>query len=139
MLPTVQDPDTSGAQPARLSHAVAFVDHQSAEVLQFDSEQVLEHKLREHHHVTRQHASGVRDEHEFFGAVCDAMDGIAEVLVAGRHTGIADFRRYVDKHRPLTAARVVGYEVVDHPTEPQLVALARRHFARHYAPPGPPD
>jgi hypothetical protein len=67
------------------------------------------------------------------------MDGIAEVLVAGRHTGIADFRRYVDKHRPLTAARVVGYEVVDHPTEPQLVALARRHFARHYAPPGPPD
>jgi len=139
MLPTGRDPDASGAQAAKLSHAVAFVDHQSAEVLQFDSQQVLEHKLREHRHFTRQHASGVRDEREFFGAVCDALEGIAEVLVAGRHTGIADFRHYVAKHRPLTAARIVGYEVVDHPTEPQLVALARQHFASYYSPLGPAD
>jgi hypothetical protein len=94
-----------------LFHAVAFVDHQSAQVLQFSSQQVLERKIHEHRHVTRQHASGVRDEHEFFGSVCDAMEGIAEVLVAGRHTGLADFRHYVEKHRPLTAARIVGYEV----------------------------
>ena len=114
-----------------LFHAVAFVDHQSAEVLQFDSEQVVERKVHENLHFTSQHASGVRDEHEFFGAVCDAMEGIAEVLVAGRRTGIADFRHYVDKHRPLTAARIVGYEVVDHPTENQLVALARKHFAKY--------
>ena len=113
-----------------LYHAVAFVDHQSAEVLQFDSTSVLDRKIREHRHFTRQHASGVRDEHEFFGSVCDAMEGIAEVLVAGRHTGIADFRHYVDKHRPLTAACIVGYEVVDHPTENQLVALGRKHFAK---------
>jgi hypothetical protein len=114
-----------------LCHAVAFVDHQSAEVLQFDSESVLDRKIQEHRHFTRQHASGVRDEHEFFGSVCDAMEGITEVLVAGRHTGIADFRHYVDKHRPLTAARIVGYDVVDHPTENQLVALARKHFAKY--------
>ena len=114
-----------------LYHAVAFVDHQSAEVLQFDSTSVLDRKIHEHRHFTRQHASGVRDEHEFFGSVCDAMEGIAEVLVAGRHTGIADFRHYVDKHRPLTAARIVGYEVVDHPTENQLVALGRKHFAKY--------
>lgn len=114
-----------------LYHAVAFVDHESAQVLQFDSTQVIERKIHEHLHLTRQHASGVRSEHEFYAAVCDALDGIAEVLVAGRHTGIADFRRYVEKHRPQTAARVVGYEVVDHPTENQLVALARKHFAKY--------
>jgi hypothetical protein len=114
-----------------LYHAVAFVDHQSAEVLQFDSESVLERKLHEHRHFTRQHGSGVRDEHEFFGSVCDEMEGIAEVLVAGRRTGIADFRHYVDKHRPLTAARIVGYEVVDDPNENQLVALGRKHFAKY--------
>jgi len=45
--------------------------------------------------------------------------------------GIADFRHCVEEHRPLTAAaRIVGYEVVDHPTENQLVALARKHFAK---------
>lgn len=113
-----------------LYHAVAFVDHHAAQVLQFDSEQVIEQKIHEHRHLTRQHASSLRGEHEFFGTVCDAMEGISELLVAGRHTGMADFRRYVEEHRPLTAARIVGYEVVDHPTENQLVALARKHFAK---------
>ena len=114
-----------------LLHAVAFVDHQSAEILQFDSERVVEHKVHEQLAFTRQHASGVRTEHEFFGQVCDAFDGIAEVLVVGGHTGLADFRHYADKHRPLTAQRIVGYEVVDHPSENQLVALARKHFVKY--------
>ena len=114
-----------------LFHAVAFVDHQSAQVLQFDSAHVVERKVHEHLKFTRQHASGVRSEHEFFGEVCDALDGIAEVLVAGGHTGLADFRHYVEKHRPQTAKRIVGYQVVDHPTTNELVALARTHFVKY--------
>jgi hypothetical protein len=113
-----------------LYHSVAFVDHQSADVLQFDSEQVVAQKVHQHLKFTREHHSGVRTEHEFFGRVCDALEGIAEVLVTGGHTGLADFRHYVDKHRPLTAACIVGYQVVDHPTENQLVALARKHFIK---------
>ena len=50
------------------------------------------------------------------------------MLVVGGHTALADFRHYVDKHRPLTAKRVVAYDVVDHPSENQLVALARKYF-----------
>jgi len=114
-----------------LYHAVAFVDHQSAQVLQFSADHVVKQMLHQHLHFTRQHASGVRSEHEFFGEVCDALEGIAEVLVVGGHKGLADFRHYVDKHRPLTAKHVVGYNVVDHPTENELVALARKHFARN--------
>ena len=114
-----------------LFHAVAFIDHHQAQVLQFSSEKVVERKVHEHLHFTRQHGSGVRSEHEFFAGVCDALDGIAEVLVAGGHTALADFRHYVEKHRPQTAKRIVGYEVVDHPTEKELVALARKHFAKY--------
>lgn len=114
-----------------LFHAVAFVDHQSAQVLQFSSEQVLERKVHAHKHLTPQHHSQVRTEHEFFGEVCDALEGIAEVLITGGHTSLADFRHYAEKHRPKTAACIVGYEVVDHPTENQLVAFARKHFARY--------
>jgi hypothetical protein len=114
-----------------LYHAVAFVDHHAAEILQFGSDAVVERKVHEHRKLTRQHHSGVRTEHEFFGHVCDALDGIAEVLVAGGHMGLADFRHYVDQHRPMLAPRIVGYEVVDHPSENQLVALARKHFVRY--------
>ncbi len=87
--------------------------------------------MHEHVHVTREHGSAVRSEHEFFGHACDALDGIAEVLIAGGHTALADFKHYVEKHRPETAKRITGYEVVDHPSDKQMVALARRHFARH--------
>ena len=114
-----------------LFHAVAFVDHQSAQLLQFAPDQRVEQHVHEQLKFTRQHHSGVRTEHEFFGAVCDAIDGIAEVLVVGGHTGLADFRRYVEKHRPQTVPRIAGYEVVDHPTDNQLVALARIFFAKH--------
>jgi hypothetical protein len=99
-------------------------------VLQFASEQVVERKVHEHLTFTRQHGSGVRTEHEFFGHVCDVLDGIAEVLVVGGHTALADFRHYVDTRRPATGKRIVGYEVVDHPTDNELVALARKQFAK---------
>lgn len=92
---------------------------------------MLANKIKAHMHYTKQHGSAVRTEHEFFGEVCAALDGVAEVLLCGSHTATADFRRYADKHQPLTAARIVDYEVVDHPTDNQLVALARRYFLNH--------
>jgi stalled ribosome rescue protein Dom34 len=112
-------------------HAVAWVDHQNAQVLQFDAEHVQADKVKAHTHHTRQHGSGVRTEHEFFAAVCDAMAGIAEVLVCGPHTGVSDFKHYAEKHRPETAKCIVAYETMDHLTENQLVAKARQYFDRH--------
>jgi hypothetical protein len=100
-------------------------------VLHLDADQVRTQKIRSHDHHTRQHASGVRTEHEFFGEVCDAVDAVAEVLITGSHTALTDFRHYADKHRPRTAARIVGYEVVDHPSEGQLIAAARKCFFAH--------
>ena len=112
-------------------HAVVWTDHHSAQVLQFDSEHVQAASVRAHKHPTAQHGSGVRAEHEFFADVCTALDGIPHVLVTGSHTAIADFQHYADKHRPQTAARIVAYEVVDHPSENQLVAMARAYFLKH--------
>jgi hypothetical protein len=113
-----------------ITHAVVWTDHQAARILQFDAEHVQAHKVRASNHYTRQHHSGVRTEHEFFGEVCDALKDIQEVLVTGSRTALADFRHYAEKHRPHVAPHIVGYEVVDEPTEPQLVALARRYFLK---------
>ena len=110
------------------NHAVAWIDHHTAQVLRIDAEQVLDQKVKEHVHYTRQHGSKVRSEHEFFGEVCDALAGIASILVAGSHTAQADFRHYVEKHRPAVAAQIVGWETVDHPTEREIVKMAREFF-----------
>ena len=114
-----------------LFHAVVWIDHQSAQILQFDAEHVQASKIKTHTHHTRQHGSTVRTEHEFFGQVCDALAGISEVLITGPHTAQADMRHYVDKHRPQVAAQIVGYETVDHPSDNQLVAMARQYFLKY--------
>jgi stalled ribosome rescue protein Dom34 len=114
-----------------LFHAVVRIDHHSAQVLQFDANQVQAQALKAHSHPTKQHGSAVRAEHEFFGEVCDALAGITEVLVAGSHTAQADFKHYLTKHRPAMAAQIAGYETVDHPSDNQLVALARDFFLKY--------
>ena len=114
-----------------LFHAVVWIDHQSAQILQFDAEHVQAGKVKAHTHHTAQHGSEVRTQHEFHGRVCDALAGIAEVLVVGPKTGIADFEHYVGKHRPATGRQIVAYEVVDHPTQNQLVAMARKFFLKY--------
>jgi len=114
-----------------LFHAVAWIDHHNALVQQFDADEVHAERLKDHKHYTRQHGSGVRTEHEFFAEVCDALASIPEVLVTGSHTAQADFRHFVEKHRPALGPKLVGWETVDHPTDGQLVALAKRFFAKH--------
>jgi hypothetical protein len=116
---------------APLFHAVLWLDHQTASVLQFDADHVESSRVRSRTHQTRQHGSGVRTEHEYYAQVCDSLAGVSEILVTGARTTLADFRHYVDKHRPETGRRIVGYETVDHPTENQLVAMARKYFLKY--------
>ena len=113
-----------------LAHAVAWIDHHKAHVLQFDANQALDEKIHEQFHNTRQHGSAVRSEHEFFGEVCDALAGIEAVLVVGGHTAQSDFRHYVDKHRPHLAPLIVGWETVDNPTEGEVLKMARQFFVK---------
>lgn len=114
-----------------LSLAVVWTDHRSASIHAFDAQHVESRRVQTHAHATAQHGSDVRSEHEFFAALCEALEGHPQVLVTAGHTALSDFRRYVEKHRPHTASRILGYEVVDHPSDKQLVALARSFFDRH--------
>lgn len=111
-----------------LFHAVVWIDHHSALIQEISPDQVKAQRIKEHAHKTRQHQSGVRSEHEFFGEVCDALAGVSEILVTGSHKAQADFRHYVEKHRPALKPKLVGWQTVDHPTDAQLVALARDFF-----------
>lgn len=115
-----------------LFHAVLWLDHHEARLLQFDAEQVELERIREHSHHTKQHGSEVRSQHEFYAEVCDRMAGIAEVLVTGSQMAQTDFRHYLLKHRPALKSQIAGYETVDKPSDKQLVALARDYFVRHH-------
>ena len=109
---------------------MVWIDHHSAQILQFDADQVQAQKIKAHSHHSRSHGIGARSEQDFFAEVCNELKEIAEILVTGSHRAQADFRHYVDKHRVPAAQHIVGWEIADHPTEGQLIAFARRYFVR---------
>lgn len=110
------------------AQAVILIDHHAAHIQRLAD--AGRETVKEHTHPTRQHGSEVRSEHDFFSDVCAALTSFTEILVVGSHTAQADFRRYVDKHRPQLAKHLVGWETVDHPTPPQVLALARTFFEK---------
>jgi hypothetical protein len=112
-----------------LPHAVVWTDHHHAKVMRFDADNAETVNVKAHSHPTGQHGSAVRDEHEFFAHVCDAVDTTPEVLVVGPRSGLHDFQHYVTKHRPATGRHIVAWDVVDHPSDNQLLALGRKWFA----------
>lgn len=111
-----------------LSQTLVLLDHHSARIQHLDGS--APQGVKEHAHQTRQHASGVRSQHDFFRDVCETLAPFKEILVLGSHTAQADFRRYVDKHRPALAKQLVGWETVDSPTPAQALAAARAFFER---------
>ncbi|MEO6210766.1 MAG: hypothetical protein ABIQ10_11630 [Gemmatimonadaceae bacterium] len=82
-------------------------------------------------HDTRQHNSAVRTQHEFFGAVCDALVGSEQVVVTGSSQAQTDFGHNVTAHRSVLLSVLVGWETVNLPTDEELVALATTSFRGH--------
>lgn len=111
-------------------HAVVAIDDRSAKVLQFDDANAVCAGLRVHRHPAGRRAGRLRPGNEYFAHICSALIDIPAVLLAGSRRGLWEFRRYVEVHRPYATRHIVGYQVVDHPTDAQLVAMARDHFAR---------
>jgi stalled ribosome rescue protein Dom34 len=109
-------------------HAVVWLDHQEAHVLSFDKEHVESQKVRTRSHHKHQGHAG--PDSAFFPAVLGALQGAHEVLVCGPGSARDEFAAWVRKHRPDAATRLVGSVPSDHPTDGQLVALARKYFVR---------
>jgi stalled ribosome rescue protein Dom34 len=107
-----------------------MIDHNHAQVLQFDAEHLQSEKIKAHGHHTRQHGNVVRTEHQFFSEVCDALAGIPEIIVAGGRAAQNDFKHYIGKHRPALMKQISAWETVDKPSEGQLLALAKKHFLK---------
>ena len=73
--------------------ANVLLDHQQAELIGLDSEVPQRVHLQARRHDTRQHHGGVRDGHEFFGALCGAIDAFDEVLLGRGPRAHAAMRR----------------------------------------------
>ena len=113
-------------------HAVVWVDVREAHVIGFnrdEAEMALVHSRagsREVH--VRPSHSAAGDDAEFFRRIGDAVRTSGEVLLTGPAATKLRLLKWWQQHDPAVAAKVLGVESADHPTDGQLLKHARAYF-----------
>src|SRR5208283_2322976 len=119
-----------------MTHPTAvWIDHHEARIFsakagEFDESTVRSPAQHVHRHPkgpTAEH-NHPDDVHRFFHDVARALEGADPILIVGPSTAKLQFFRYVQKHEHALEPRIAGLETVDHPTDAQIVAYAKRYF-----------
>jgi stalled ribosome rescue protein Dom34 len=116
-------------------HAVVWIDHHDARIFEFALDGLREktvksHPHRERHpHITRRHETRHAEvDAGFYREACGALAEAEEILVVGPGTAKLELLKFAHRHAPRVEAAIIGVETVDHPTDGQVVAYARRYF-----------
>jgi stalled ribosome rescue protein Dom34 len=116
-------------------HAVVFIDHHEAKILHVDLDSSDEKTVAALHAHVHRHPKGAGEAHEhpddqkhFFAEVAKALKDAEEILVVGPSTAKLQLINYAHTHDRALGEKIVGVESVDHPTDGQLVAYAKKYF-----------
>lgn len=114
-------------------HTALWIDHHQARLFALEGEDLRSDVLVSHrHHAEHTHRREESDHAEadarFLDEVTAALGTADSILVVGPSTAKLELLRHLHRRAPTIEARVVGVETVDHPTDGQFVAYARRYF-----------
>jgi stalled ribosome rescue protein Dom34 len=116
-------------------HAIVWIDHQQAKVFQFNATQVDSTKIRSshphehiHHKANTVDSGHVPADHEFLERVAQALMHAGAILITGPANTKKELMSHIDRAHPELRKRISGIEPLDHPSDGQLVALARKFF-----------
>lgn len=117
-------------------HAVVWLDHSEAHVMHIapeDVEKSVVHPANPHQHLhSKSGAPGsgkAGEDKHYYHAVVEALKGAQEILVVGPAQAKLQLIKHMHAHDLAVADKVVGVETIDHPSDGQLVAYARKYFA----------
>lgn len=114
------------------NHVVVWLDRIKAHVLHFNKEACVAEAFKAHplhpHLHTNSHDSRAENNSQFYDNISNSLADAREILVVGPGQEKLTFRKHLDKHHPAMAANIVGVETVDHPSDGQLLAYARKYF-----------
>ena len=111
-------------------HAVVWMDHSQAHVLMFDKEHVEAQRVKARHQHTPKHGHVGADK-DFFKAIATSLEGVTEVLLTGPANAKIEFRDWCKHNAHAVDKSVVDVVNTDHPTDAQVVAMARQYFLKY--------
>lgn len=116
-------------------HAVVWIDHDEAHVIHFNPDEAEELKVHSKHRSGHLHhkAGQLGDgrapvDHDYYGQVEQALAGAQEILIVGPANSKLELEKHMQKHAKALADCIIGVETVDHPSDGQLLDLARKFF-----------
>jgi stalled ribosome rescue protein Dom34 len=116
-------------------HAIVWIDHSQAKVFHIgltgEDEMVLHPHLptRHLHHKANSIGSGhAAFDKEFFAQAMNAVSDAGEILLIGPASAKTELAKYLREQHPQIAERIVAVEAADHPSDPEIVAYAKRYF-----------
>lgn len=115
-------------------HAIVWIDHSEAKVFHIGltgTDLIALHpkfETRHIHHKANTIGSGrAHEDKGLMKEVADAVSDAGEILIVGPAQAKTELATYLREHTRI-GARIVGVEAVDHPTDNQIVAYAKKHF-----------
>ena len=115
-------------------HAVMWIDHREARVFHFgrhDVESLVLHPerpTRQVHHKSNTIGSGHEVLASEFLHAAQSISDAGAVLITGPGSAKTELMTHIEKHNPKLVKLILGVETVDHPSDGQLVAYARKYF-----------
>ncbi len=116
-------------------HAVVWLDHSEAHVMHIapdDVEKSVIHPSKPHQKLHSKSGAGgagrKAEDHNYYHAIVEALKGTQEILVVGPAQAKLQLIKHIHSHDHGLVDKVVGVETIDHPSDGQLVAYARKYF-----------
>ena len=113
-------------------HAVVWLDHDEARVMQFTPEEVEKAAIQAkepHKHLHAKHTLHEKHHEDsgFYHQIAAALQGAKEILVTGPGTAKLELVKHIHRHDHHLVPFLVAVETVDHPSDGQLLSYARKY------------
>ena len=123
-------------------HAIVWLDRNEAHVVLFDRAHIEAQKIKSRSTHKAGGAPGRGDlpstshsakniDETYYHAIAEALKGVHEILVTGPAQARDEFKAHCARHDKAVDQAIVGVIPSDHPSEGQLVALAKQYFMKH--------
>jgi stalled ribosome rescue protein Dom34 len=118
-------------------HAVVWIDHKETRIFEFGESGIEQHRIKAvtdggniHHKAGTVGAGHSHESKAYLMAIADALKPNHEILIVGHGQAKTELAHFIRDHVPALAPRIMGVETVDHPSEGEVIALARKFFEK---------
>lgn len=119
-----------------MANYVVWLDSAKAKIFELHPTQVEEKTLLRteirHHSGADKEQNSRKNLEKFFHELAGALKDANEILLTGPGEAKIHFQSHLKEHHHAQIGnKVVGVETTDHPTDGQIIALAKQFFKNH--------